>query len=280
MKNIILIIKGFIIGAANIIPGVSGGTIMMSLGIYEDLIYSVNHFFSDKKKNIKFISLILTGVLLSLTIVSRVIDFAYDNFLVPTILLFVGLIVGSLPMLFKNITYEKFNKLYILVFLIPFLLVLSMNYFSSGLEVDFNTFGFFNYITLFIVGVVAAASMIIPGLSGSFMLILFGYYEPIISVIKDFTSFNSLISNGLILFVFGVGVLVGLFFVIKLIEYLLSKFKVGTYYAIIGFVSSSVISILIANFGNGIDLNVTSLILGFALLVFGFVVTYKLGDKS
>lgn len=279
MDKIMLVIKGFIVGTANIIPGVSGGTIMMSLGIFENIIYSINHFFSDVKKNTMYLLCILVGVFLSIIIMSRVITYALSNFQFPTILFFIGLIIGGFPMLLKKINGEKNKKIYVLSFLIPFLIVLSMSIFDGTASlISLSNMGVLNYILLFLMGLIAAGSMIVPGLSGSFMLILFGYYEPIMQVIKDFTSFNEILSNGCILFVFGLGILAGLFLVIRLIEILLAKYKVGTYYSIMGFVSASVISIVLTNFSGGIDFSVLSTICAVILFVFGFIATYKLGD--
>lgn len=279
MEKIILIIKGFIIGTANIIPGVSGGTIMMILGVFENIVNSVNHFFDDVKKNSTFLISLLVGVGLSIVAMSRVVTYALENYTFPTILLFIGLIIGGFPMLFKNINKEKKSKKYIISFLVPFLLVVFLSVYDGVFStVDLTSLSVSGYVYLFLMGLLAASSMIIPGLSGSFILILFGYYSPIMEVIKDFTSFNNLLSNGVILCIFGVGIIFGLFFVIRLIEYLLNKYKVGTYYSIIGFVSASVISIILTNFSSGISANVFSCILSIILFILGAFVTYKLGD--
>ncbi len=279
MKNLILILKGFIVGAANVVPGLSGGTIMMSLGIFEDIIHSVNHFFENIKKNSKFLLFIMCGVILSVIIMSRVITYSLVHYNFETVLLFIGLIVGGFPMLFKNVRKEKKKITYIISFIIPFILVISMSFFNESVSlVNLHNMSVISYILLYLIGVVSASAMVVPGLSGSFILILFGYYESIMNVIKDFTAFNNIISNGIILFVFGIGVLTGLFLVIKLLEFLLNKYKVGTYYSIIGFVLASVISIIITNFGGGIDVSVLGIITSIVLFSLGAFATYKLGD--
>ena len=279
MKNLILIIKGFIIGVANIIPGVSGGTLMMSLNIFEDIISSVSHFFSNIKKNFWFLFYIAFGVLIALIVMSRVVTYSLAHFNVQTILFFIGLIVGGVPMLLKNVKNKKIDYKLLLSFIVPFVLVLFMTFYDGSVGViDFTNLMIFDYIKLFLVGVIAAGAMVIPGLSGSFLLILFGYYEPIMNTIKMFTSFNDIFSNGIILFTFGVGVLLGLFIIIKLVEYLLNRFRVQTYYAILGFVLSSIVSILYINFYPSIDINLSVVISSTILFSLGVFTSIKLGD--
>src|SRR5574344_1712746 len=106
-KNIMLVIKGFIMGIANIIPGVSGGTLALILGIYEDFIGAISHFFSNFKKNISFLIPIAIGMVLAIVSLSRVIDYSYNHFPIPTSLFFVGLVLGGIPMLLSKVKNTK-----------------------------------------------------------------------------------------------------------------------------------------------------------------------------
>ena len=106
-ENLILVAKGFVIGIANIIPGVSGGTLAITLGIYERLIKAISHFFTNLKENIKFLVPIAVGAVLSLLILSNVIGYALDHYPIPTTLLFVGLIFGGVPLLYRHVKTEK-----------------------------------------------------------------------------------------------------------------------------------------------------------------------------
>ena len=110
MKYILLLVKGFFIGIANIIPGVSGGTIAIILGIYEQLISTISHFFSNLKENLLFVIPIGIGLLVSIGVMSGVIEYSYDNFPVPTMMFFVGLVLGGIPMLMKNVINKKESK--------------------------------------------------------------------------------------------------------------------------------------------------------------------------
>ena len=139
MKYIVLTVKGFIMGIANIIPGVSGGTIALILGIYEELVNRVSHIFDNLIDNIKYILPIFIGIALSLLIMSGVINYSYENFPLPTMMFFVGLVVGGIPMLYGNIKGKKESKKIsnYFIFIITFGLVL----FMSLSNVIFNNVG-------------------------------------------------------------------------------------------------------------------------------------------
>jgi len=129
---------------------------------------------------------------------------------------------------------------------------------------------------LFVVGVAAAATMIIPGISGSFMLMVMGYYKPLIDVISQFTKFQNIIQNMMILIPFGLGILVGFVGIAKLIEFLFKKFEVPTYFGIIGFVLASIIGIFPST--TGLAFTIGPLLVGIVLFVVGFMIALKLGD--
>ena len=277
MKDkIILGIKGFFMGIANIIPGVSGGTLAITMGIYEELIEAISHFFSKLKKNINFLIPIIIGALLSIVIGSKVIGYSLEEFPLPTILFFTGLILGGLSMLYRKIKGE-FKITNIIIFILTFAIIIGLMFLKSGSEVSFNDMNILDYIMLFIVGVVAAATMIIPGISGSFMLMVMGYYKPIINTINDLTGFNNIGSNLAILIPFGIGVLVGIVLIAKLIEFLFKKAEVPTYFGIIGFVLASIIGIFTST--ENLTFSIIPFIVGIVLFLLGFVIAIKLGDE-
>lgn len=277
MKDkIILGIKGFFMGIANIIPGVSGGTLAITMGIYEELIEAISHFFTRLKKNINFLIPIVIGALLSIVIGSKVIGFSLEEYPLPTILFFTGLILGGLPMLYRKIK-GNFKPLNIIIFILTFAIIIGLMFLKSGSEVRFINMNILDYIMLFIVGVIAAATMIIPGISGSFMLMVMGYYKPIINTINDLTAFNNIITNLIILIPFGIGVLIGIVLIAKLIEFLFKKFEVPTYFGIIGFVLASIIGIFTST--ENLTFSIIPFIIGIVLFILGFVIAIKLGDE-
>ena len=287
MKDkIVLVIKGFIMGIANIIPGVSGGTLALILGIYEKFIGAINHFFSNFKENFKFLLCVFIGIGLSLITMSNVIDYSYKNFPIPTTLFFVGLVIGGLPLLYKKVKGKKEKKevsswvIFGITFAIVIFMAISDKIFGNVAQVDFSNMNLFSYILLFIVGAIAAATMIIPGVSGSLVLMLLGYYYPVINTIKELSTFNNLANNLIILIVLGLGVLVGIVLIAKLIEFLFKKYETKTYYGVLGFIFASIIAIPIATFSEiEITFNIVHIIIGIVVAFIGGVIAYKLGEK-
>lgn len=275
-EKLTLVIKGFLIGVANIIPGVSGGTLAITLGIYEKLIGAISHFFKNLKENIKFIIPIGIGAVLSILLLSRVISFCLDKYTLATILFFIGLILGGIPLLNKKIKGHYKNVSNIIIFLLSFGFVIALSVLKGENVVSFANMNIINYIMLFLVGVVAAATMIIPGVSGSFVLMLLGYYKPIVDTIGALTKFNNIWQNIMILVPFGIGVLVGIVAISKLLEFLFKKYEVKTYFGVMGFIMASIITIFTG--AEGLVFSVPQLLIGLMLLVIGFTAAYKLGE--
>ena len=285
-KNIMLVIKGFIMGIANIIPGVSGGTLALILGIYEEFIGAISHLFSNLKKNICFLIPIAIGMVLAILSLSHVIDYSYKHFPIPTCLFFVGLVLGGIPMLLNKVKGKKETKKIssYIIFLLTFALVIVMAcsdlIFGEGLKVSFNNMNLISYILLFLVGIVAAATMVIPGVSGSLVLMLLGYYYPVIAVIKEFTKFKNLGENIIILGIFGIGILVGIVLISKLIEFLFKKYEVKTYFGVLGFIVASVIAIPLSTLlEKAVLFSIPQIIIGLIFATLGIGISYKLGGE-
>ena len=278
MQNMILVLKGFLIGIANIIPGVSGGTLMITLGIYERIINAISHFFHDFKENIKFLVPLGIGMVLSILLMSQLIGMCLEKFPFPTTLFFVGLILGGIPLLWRKVKDSPKKVSYGIIFVITFLFVAMFAFLKSGdYVVSFEDMNIMSYVLLFGVGMIASATMIIPGISGSFMLMLLGYYKPIIDTLRGLTEFSLLGHNLAILIPFGIGVLVGIVLVAKLIEFLLKKFEIPTYYGVLGFVLASMIAIILPLIGTMIT--IWQVLCAILLFAFGFGVAYKLGGE-
>lgn len=279
MKDkLIYIIKGFFFGIANIIPGVSGGTLALTMGIYEDLIGSISNFFKNPKKSIQFLLPIGIGAVLSILLMSKVISYSLDKFPVPTTLFFIGLIIGGIPLLTKKVKNEKIKSLNICLFLITFGIIMLMTFANAGSSsLDFSNVGLFGILQLLAIGMVAAGTMVIPGVSGSFVLMLLGAYEPIIHTIGDLTNFSNLAHNLMVLAPFGIGIGVGIIGIAKILEFLFKKYEVSTYYAILGFIVASIIALFVGLIG--IKVSFLEIIIGIILLILGMTIGYKLGDE-
>ena len=286
MDTIMLMIKGFFMGVANVIPGVSGGTIAIILGIYEQFISAISNLMTNLKKNLKFLIPIVIGMGISIVTMSKVVGYSYDNFPLPTLLFFVGLVFGGIPMLLKNVKGKKESKelgSYIIALITFFVVIFMACYkflFGVGGEVDLANVNIFGYIILFMVGIVAAATMVIPGISGSLVLMIIGYYYPIINTINGLFK-DDFVHNALVLVVFGVGVIIGILLISKLLEMLFKKYSTKTYFGVLGFVFASIIAIPLSaciELGN-ISVSLDQAIIGIILIVLGSIVSFKLGEK-
>ncbi len=277
------ILKGMVIGIANIIPGVSGGTMMVSMGIYDKLIHCITHLFSEFKKSVVFLFPIAIGMAVAIIGSSFGIEYLFENFPIQTSLLFVGLILGGLPAIWKNVKGKHVEIGHIIAFLAFFVLVAGMALMgdSEGRAADLS-FNLLNVFKLLGVGVIASATMVIPGVSGSMVLLLMGYYNPIINTINDFIralvafDVEGMLQGCGILIPFGIGVVVGIFAIAKLIEIIFSKCPLYAYWAIIGLIVASPIAIIAMSTYPAIT--VLSVVTGILALAVGFVVAMKLGE--
>ena len=280
IKNVL---KGMVVGVANIIPGVSGGTMMVSMGIYDKLIHCLTHLFKEFKESMKFLIPIFVGAGIALVGLSFIIQPAFEHFPLQTSCLFIGLIVGGLPATWKKVKGKGIKISYIIPFLVFFVLVVGLALIGEkeGNAADL-TFGLWSCIKLFVVGIIGSATMVIPGVSGSMMLLLLGYYNPIVSAIKDFvTALASFDMQGIlqgcgVLVPAGVGIVVGVFAIAKLIELVFEKFPMQAYWAIIGLIVASPFAVLLmAQLGTITAVSVAVSVVTFAI---GFVIAMKLGD--
>lgn len=277
------ILKGMVIGIANIIPGVSGGTMMVSMGIYDKLIHCITHLFSEFKKSVIFLFPIAIGMVVAIVASSFGLEYLFENFPVQTNLLFIGLIVGGLPAVWKNVKGSSIKPGHIIAFLAFFALVAGLAVMGEkeGRAADLS-FNVVNVVKLFGVGVIASATMVIPGVSGSMILLLMGYYNPILTTINDFIrslaafDVDGILQGCGILIPFGLGVVAGVFAIAKLIEIIFEKFPLYAYWAIIGLIVASPVAIIAM--GNFAVITVLSIVTGLIALVIGFIVAMKLGE--
>lgn len=268
-------------GCANLIPGVSGGTLAVILGIYDRFINVLGHLISDFKKNSHFILPVILGMVTALISLSGVITHCLTFYLFPTVLFFFGAILGGIPMILKRLNGAKPNIPNIICFILAFLLVMLPLAFT-GKNVSFQNLNLILILKIIVAGTIASATMVIPGVSGSAVLMAMGYYMPIMSALHGLTDINNFGKNAMIILPYAVGLILGMLLVARGIEYLLKNFTVKSFYAILGFVISSAFVVL----GQNDILNVVKttplfqIILGLALLIFGFIAAYILGEKN
>ena len=245
MTLFVKFLAGLIIGIANVIPGVSGGRQMCIRDRYEDLLTLTSFNFKKIFVERKLLSFFVVGLLTGVLIFAKLITIAYERFPIYTNFFFTGIILGSIPMLYKLIKYsstEKSTKIQcikILLCLLSFALMLILFFAKKDVGTIQNkiiTVDFKQSVILFFVGIIGSIAMLIPGLSGSFVLLILGYYSSVISAVSSF--------NIPLLFVFGLGVLFGLFLASKLLMYVLEKYAHIAYSAILGLVLGSLLQVI------------------------------------
>ena len=274
--NLLLFLKGFIMGIANIIPGVSGGTLAVILGVFKKFVESISNIFKKFKESLLFLIPIVLGMGVAILASSKVIELSLTHFPLATILFFVGLILGGIPILFKKIKNEMKSIPNHLIFAIVFVFVLVYTFvISKENTIELVNLNFMDIILLFLAGTAASASMVIPGISGSMVLMTIGYYYPILATIGNIFDFSMFWHNVSILAPFGIGILVGMLLIAKLITFLLNKFEIKTYFAIFGFIFSSLIVIF---FKNEINFNILEFIIGLILAFVGFIISYYIAS--
>lgn len=284
MKEFIMnTLRGMVIGIANVIPGVSGGTLMVSMGIYDKLILVLTHFIKRMKEAIALLVPIAIGMLLSIAIFAKIFsEILFPKFPLQTNLFFIGLIIGGIPVIYKKVKGNTIRLPQIIAFVVLFATVVGFSLVGEGGGSSADiTFSVGNVLKLFGVGIIAAATMVIPGVSGSMIMMILGYYNTIIDTVNNFInalkSFDipAMLDTFVVLIPFGIGVVVGAVAVAKLIEFMLNKFPLVTYWAIIGLIVASPFAIIfMMEIGT---VGVVEIVTGLVLLVAGFFISMKLG---
>lgn len=253
IKMIKNFIGGMAVGIANIIPGVSGGTIMVLLGIFDKLMESISNLFKinipfkERIESLKFIIQIGIGLVIGLVGFAKILDILFQHFSNQTLCLFSGLIVFSIPMVKKTELKDSINWLW---FIIGMAIISVLVFLNPGetntivtlddlLKININ----FNYILiLIIVGAISGATMLFPGISGSMVLLVIGYYYTYKSYVSNVTSFEPKVLIPLIFI--AIGVILGIIGSAKLTNFLLKKYNNKTMSLILGLILMSGICII------------------------------------
>lgn len=306
MKFLEHIIIGIIIGISNIVPGVSAGTMFVILGIFKKLIDQVGLCIDEVKKMIKNITKFKEkdGGIRAVGIMFKNIFNSQKTFLIPIAIgmafaiyfvaklfsilnpeqimyrnyIFLGLVLGGIPALFKelkkgtdiqNINKRKAN-IYLFMFIgfLIMLIVYILKINGIGLrKVGYEELSISMALTLFLVGAIAAASMVIPGISGSMVVLILGYYELMtISISK---------LNMVFIIPFAIGILVGIMAILKLIKYLLDNHYTKTYSCIVGFVVGSLLMVF-----PGLPTNIMGYVITIVCIILGLFASYMIEKYS
>ncbi|GIP32166.1 DUF368 domain-containing protein [Paenibacillus sp. J2TS4] len=229
------IYRGLLIGATDLIPGVSGGTLAIMLGIYDRLLEAISGFFSREwKRHIGFLIPLAVGMGTALILLSRLIKYLLAHHYEPTQFFFVGLIIGIVPFLLKQSDAKRnFSKRHIIMMLVAVVLAASLAFLPTDNSAEpITSLSFLTILGLFFSGWLASMAMLLPGISGSFVLLLLGVYPTAIHALSEL--------NVPLIATIGAGVIIGFIVSSKGIRYLLSHYSHTTYAVIIGLIFGSV----------------------------------------
>ncbi|HDA2421499.1 TPA: DUF368 domain-containing protein [Staphylococcus aureus] len=268
------ILKGFAMGTSDLVPGVSGGTIALLLGIYNQFIASISGIFSRRFwPSFTFLIPIIIGMLLAMGSLSNLFNYLLSQHHIPTMFFFGGLIIGIVPYLLKISNYKTSftTKHYMMVIAgIAILIVITLMNNGDKHAGETLTLSTGLIIKYFIAGMCASSAMLLPGISGSFMLLVFGVYGTVMLAISEVVKLNF---AGLpILLAVGFGVLAGFIISSKIIQYFLTHHKLITFALIIGFVVGSLFAVF-----PGLPTNIVMWFVSLVVFIIGFIVSLTLG---
>ena len=295
MKKIIRnFINGIAFGITETVPGVSAGTIAIILGFYAELIGAVNNFVKEPKKSLKLLVPLLIGAAAGMLTFGSIINYLLKNYSFPTMTFFIGLIIGIIPIIYFKVKPQGriFNLREAALILIPVILLVVIsnikNMLGQGADAADAVRNIDGLYMLFIMfaGMLAAAALIIPGISGSFVLLLLGVYpvftEALSSVrllIADITNGGLFLSIVKALGPLAAGIIIGGLSMARLIEKLLRDHHKTVYLIILGLVSGSVYALFNDPIIYQSGISVTIALTGLPTILAGAAISYTLGKK-
>jgi len=234
-KNAVFLLKGYIIGSSMSVPGVSGGTMAILLGIYDKLIGAISNFHKDIRANALYLGKFVAAVGLGIGSLAFVLKWLLDNFTLPVSSLFIGAVFGGIPALYQKARIEKFRISSVLYFLFGLFVVIATGFIPESNLNIVQSEGIVGMFIILLTGIIIAIALILPGISTSHMLLVLGMYDDLLLAITEF--------NIIFLAIISIATTVGIFLITKPIEWTLKNFPHQTYCAIIGFVVGSVSAI-------------------------------------
>lgn len=241
-------LTGMAIGTAIIVPGISGGTIALVFGAFKKIVDAVDNLFTKNFwRSLLILLPFLLGAIISVAVLIFPFQLAFEYCLFSIVCLFAGFIIGSLPGITDQVKEKRPSAANIIQVIVGFLVaavigVLSVIFdFNAGISALFDERPWFLYLIIFVVGVFGSTGLIVPGFSGSMLLLVIGFYNPVLNLVH-FTNFWSNIS---LLFVFALGVLLGFIIFSKLMNKMITNHKRATLFVVIGFILGSLVSIFV-----------------------------------
>lgn len=258
--------KAFVIGATMMVPGVSGGSMATILGIYDRLIDSVSNFLKDIKKNLSFLAIFCIAALIGMLLLARPILSIIDKEPQITLYFFIGLVVGSVPMIWKATGVDKLNVRDVLFFALGITIVLMVELIPEGLLASEDT-DFLALMTQALGGFLVSIGFLLPGISFSYLLLVLGLYPFIMAKIASFQL--------LALMPFGFGFVLGIVILTRFLGFAMHSFPRITYLMILGFLIGSIFPIW-----PGMPSSALRVVLSVVTFACGFIIIFLLGKKE
>ena len=285
-------LSGVAFGVTQVIPGVSGGTIAIIMGFYDKLIETANHFTKKPRRYLRFLLPFCSGVALGIILLSSAVSFLITYHSFPSMMFFIGLIIGIVPLIFKK-SYTNGQKpfsFYNMLTIVSMLILVFISHLGREStptpEVLVVQASPALIILIFFAGILSAAALVVPGLSGSFVLLIMGVY-PLITysvasirlLITDITNIQLMLNILKILLPLGIGIVIGGLSMARIIERLLENHTKFIYSIILGLMLGSVYALFNEPILYQSGVTATDFIIGFVMLMAGVFASYTLGKK-
>lgn len=232
-NNIITIIKGLIIGGTMLVPGISGGTMAMTLGIYNELVASISTIRQRKRQNLIFLALFILGAAVGMLIFARPILYLIEVYPKPTIFFFLGAVSGAVPMIWRYSQVTKVRTKHVVYIIVGAIIILCLSFIPTELIHADSTKGMIGFLVLVAAGFISAVAFILPGISFSYFLLLLGLYDDTMAAIGDL--------NIMFLLPLIIGLAIGILISTKYLDRAMTVCPHATYLIILGFVIGSLI---------------------------------------
>lgn len=251
LKELIInFINGFCMALADSVPGVSGGTVAFILGFYDDFITSLDDIFRGtweaKKKAAIYLIKILIGWTVGFLLAASILADLFNTKIYEMSSLFLGFIIFAIPLVIKeekSVLHGKYKNIIFAILGIALVVAITIASTNSSININLQEMNIGTIIYVFVVAMIAISAMILPGISGSTILLIFGIYIPIMNKIKSFMHFDFSAIPSLV--IFGLGIIFGIMVFAKVARKCLEKHRSETVYAILGLMLGSIYSIFI-----------------------------------
>ena len=271
-------VKGIAIGVSMIIPGLSGGTLAVLMNIYDKILEAITGIFKHFKESLLLLLPLVIGAVIGFVGLVFPINYGLAHFPLIIVSLFVGFIIGGLPSIYKKVQGKE-NWISILIGLIALGITISLCFIKTNDSIDIRNLNVGTWFYLFLSGIIASIALVAPGISGSMTLMVLGVYVHLMEVLKEILSFTNLWNNSMILLPLALGLIIGFIFMSFFMKYMLKNHETSTYFALIGFIIGSIVSIYyltITDEQYPVKFDALNIILSIVVLILGVVSTLLL----